>query len=335
VDHKVTNRELNSILGIDHVKTIVGQGLSVPQIRTVADHYRLNPLAADFLALPTVDYAEWCYPLVESGYPVLLVFLPTHAVGHIVPVVGHTMNSDKWDCAAHLAYRPEAFGTHHASATWVDHFIIHDDNFGMYTCMPPSYLRSRILPQFDSTQRASFGMAFLPAGLDVPPFFAEKAAVQRVRDSLGDKAAALPYNLWMSRISRQLGYRNKGLVARTLQCSKQDYISRLQGVVDSDGKRLAGPIPRALATAPEHLWLTEISLPDLYTANKHKLGDVLTNAKATEQRGQKLLNFVWAWLPGMQMTANSLPNRPPLAWPLTGHIPLFRRGDVLGPYQEW
>ena len=334
VDHKVTNRELNTILGIDHCKTVVPEGLSPAQILAIPQCLGLNILAGDFLAQPTVDYAEWAYPLVESGYPVLLAFHPTHALGHVVAALGHTMNSDKWDCEAHLAYRPEAFGTYHASAAWVDHFIINDDNFGMYTCMPPSYLRSRLLPQYDATQRAEFAMSFLPADFDVPPYFAEKVAIALVRTLL-ESSPPQPDNKWLYRLWQQLQQPNKGIVARTLGCKKDQYIAHLKTESDSDGKGPVVAVPKTLASAPEHLWLTEISLPDLYTANKHKLGDILTDAKAAVQGGQKMVSFVWGWLPGVEVPLNPQPGVAVTPWLLTGHIPVLRQHKVLGPCQEW
>jgi hypothetical protein len=334
VGHKVTSRELNNILGIDHQQTSVSEGLSVPQILTITDRLRLNVLAADFIACPTVDYAEWTYPLLESGYPVLLAFNPTHAEGHLVAVLGHTMNSDKWDCEAHLAYRPEALGTYHASAAWVDHFIINDDNFGMYACMPPSYLRSKVLPQYDLTQRATFAMGFLPPQFDVPPYSAEKASIGIVRQLQGVYQPN-PGNRWLRRIWQQLEQPQKGIVARTLGCTKEQYIAHLKAAVDSDGHGPVSVISKALVNAPDHLWLTEVSLPDLYTANKHKLGDILVDARAGKRGGQPVLTYVWGWLPGLQIPDNPRPGVTPLSWPLTGHIPVLRQTKVLGPCQEW
>jgi len=329
-NRKITNRELNNILAIDHRDAVVSGGLLPAQILAIPNRLRINILGGDFVADPTVDYAEWAYPLVESGYPVLLAFNPTHLAGHVVTVLGHTMNSDKWDCEAHLAYRPEAFGTYHASAAWVDHFIINDDNFGMYTCMPPSYLRSKVLPQYDRTQRATFAIGFLPPGLDVSPYIAEKDAVGLVR-KLRDVCQPASANRWLRRIWEQLQQLQKGIVARTLGCTREQYIAHLTATVDSDGNGPVSTIPKALANAPDHLWLTEISLPDLYTANKHKLGDILLDAKAAERDGQPIETYVWGWLPGLQIPCNASP----VAWPLTGHVPVFRQSKVLGPHREW
>ncbi len=280
--------------------------------------------------MPTVDFAEWIYPLVESGFPAMLAFNPIHRIGHVVSVMGHTMNSDKWDCEAHLAYRPEALGTHHASAAWVDHFVINDDNFGMYSCMPPSYLRSKILPQYDMTQRASFAISFLPQGVSVWPYSAEKLAVLVLRRVL-DLGIPRESSRWLLRLQQQIRSPNKGIVARTLMCKKSEYLEHLSSAVDSDGRRLGAKSSGVLSGAPDRLWLTEISLPDLYTANKHKLGDMLIDATAWANNEQMMPRLVWGWLPGLQITSDALDN----TWPLTGHLPLARCKKATPPYIEW
>jgi hypothetical protein len=334
VGRTVTNGELNAILGIDHENTIADSGLSNDQIVQIIKNYGLSMVYGDFLGLPTVDYAEWMYPLVESGYPVFLTFAPTHAEGHVVAVLGHTMNSDKWDCEAHLAYRPEAFGTYHASSAWVDHFVVNDDNFGMYTCMPPHYLRNRVLPQYDQTQRAIVALSILPKGIDVPPYNAERAAVSLVRN-LSGMFSPDSSNRWLKRIWDQIHQGTKGVVARTVICKRDDYLARLGSTRDSYGNGIVVPMPQALLNAPDYLWLTEIALPDLYTANKHKLGDVLTDAKAGLSGTRKIARFVWGWLPGIQIHNDSNGDVVVTPWPLVGHVPIQRPQSVLGPYQEW
>jgi hypothetical protein len=236
-----------------------------------------------------------------------------------------------------LAYRPEArvFGFYHASAAWVDHFILNDDNFGMYSCMPPGYLRNKTLPQYDMTQRATFAFAFLPKNVQVMPYLAEKSAValvRKLRECLG--AVAVPPTKWLTRLWEQVeAGTGRGIVARTVMCTKAQYLDSMKDKPDSDGA-----IQKdwsVLAGAPDVFWLTELSLPDLYTGNKHKIGDVLSDVAPTVVGGQQLLKFIWGWLPGIQIPADPKPGVVPPAWPLTGHVPLLRLPSVLGPHQEW
>ncbi len=335
---KVTNRFINDFLDIDHVDHVVPPGgLSIQQINDLARHPNLglNPIAPEFIDLPQIDYARWVYPLVESGCPVLLGFWPTHSVGHVVAVVGHTMNSDKWDCEAELMYRPEpqVFAGYHASAAWVDHFIIQDDNFGMYVCMPLGYLRNKISPWYDLTRRARFGVAFMPSRVEVPPYSAEVAAVQLVAN-LEQYCEPGEDNKWLRRVFKQTSHRRRGVVARTVLCTRTEYLAHLIGGRDSHGKAVTGKLPAVLEEGREHIWLTEISLPDLYAANKHKIGDILTDANYAELGGQPIQRFVWGWLPGIQIR-DSGDGLGVEEWPLSGHVPLLRSESVLGPAEEW
>ena len=333
VDHKVTNRELNKILTKEFPREFSdrppNKGLAPYHIEKIANHYKLNCVAANLLHLPTVDYAGWIYPFVESGFPVLLAFNPTHQMAHIVAVLGHTVNSDKWDSEAHLAYRPEAFGTYHASSAWVDHFIINDDNFGMYTCMPLAYLRNKIMPQYDLTQRASYALSLLPPNTDVTPYLVEKSSVGLV-EKLATFYTPTTDNKWLNRLWGQLRQRNKGVVARTIICKREDYIKSLKPHLAAEY-----PIPEKLLNCSADIIVTEISLPDLYTCNKHKLGDVVSDAKTVISNGNRYLQFIWGWLPGIQVPAEPQEGIMPPEWPIKTHIPLFRHSNTLKPYSEW
>jgi hypothetical protein len=217
----------------------------------------------------------------------------------------------------------------------VDHFILNDDNFGMYTCMPLGYLRNKTLPQYDMTQRATFAFAFLPKNVQVPPYIAENVAValvRRLRDCF--VPAPAPPNRWLARLWEQLeAGTGRGIVARTVMCSKAQYLDAMKDMHDSDGANQKNW--DVLAAAPNMFWLTELSLPDLYTANKHKIGDVLSDVAPAIVGGQPVVRFIWGWLPGIQIPADPKPGVVPYAWPLTGHVPLLRLPSVLGPYEEW
>jgi len=333
VDHKVTTRELNEILKREFPDEFTNrspdQGLTMRHIEKIAEYYNLNRVAANFLNMPAVDYAGWIYPFIESGLPVLLAFNPTHQNGHIVAVLGHTVNSDKWDSEAHLAYRPEAFGTYHASSAWVDHFIINDDNFGMYTCMPLGYLRNKIMPQYDWTQRAYYALSLLPPNTDATPYSVEKSSVGLV-GKLAKFYTPTKNNRWLNRLWGQFKQEKKGIVARTVICKRDAYIESLKPHLDS-----AYQIPEELLNCSEYIIITEISLPDLYTANKHKLGDVVTDAKMVKIDGILYLRFIWGWLPGIQISEEPQNKTMPPAWPINIHIPIFRHSNTLKPHNEW
>lgn len=331
VNHKVTNSELNNILIAAYPKDFptgfASNGMKPCHMEKIAASFGLNTHAANLLEMPTVDYAEWIYPFVESGFPVLLAFCPTHQMGHVVAVLGHTMNSDKWDCEAHLAYRPEALGKHIASSAWVDHFIINDDNFGMYSCMPPSYLRNKTLPQYDITQRATYALTLLPLNTDVPPYFAEKPSMVII-SNLSQSYTPQKDNKWLIRLWEQHG--SKGIVARTVICKRDAYIESIKTYLP-----IGYVIPSTIINCSEDIILTEISLPDLYTCNKHKIGDIISDSKGGISNGNKFVQFIWGWLPGIQFIQSPVNPITPIAWPIKKHIPLLRHPNTLNPFQEW
>ena len=201
--------------------------------------------------------------------------------------------------------------------------------------MPPGYLRNKILPQYDMTQRARFAFAFLPKNVQVMPYLAEMNAVALVRRLVECyRPTAVPASRWLVRLWEQIqSGGGRGIVARTVLCAKDQYLNAMKNQADSDGATEKDWA--VLNKAPNMFWLTELSLPDLYTANKHKLGDVLSDVVPVNVKGQDEVQFIWGWLPGIQIPANPQPGVKPLSWPLTGHLPLLRLPSVLGPGQEW
>ena len=66
------------------------------------------------------------------------------------------------------------------------------------------------------------------------------------------------------------------LVLRTILTDKKAYEQHLREIHDPDGNTLEEALIREICDElPDYFWLTELTLPDLYTANKRKLGDVL------------------------------------------------------------
>lgn len=54
---------------------------------------------------------------------------------HVVVIYGYTRNSDEWHPQALPEYSGGPDATHRPASAWVDHFIIHDDNFGPYLAL--------------------------------------------------------------------------------------------------------------------------------------------------------------------------------------------------------
>ena len=82
----------------------------------------------------------------DSGF---IIFYPPRTKGtlqeafHVVPIIGHTLNTDSWQPEADIQYKRKVDLHFRSVSAWVDNFIIHDDNFGMYLCYPTSKLSER------------------------------------------------------------------------------------------------------------------------------------------------------------------------------------------------
>jgi hypothetical protein len=82
---------------------------------------------------------------------------------------------------------------------------------------------------------------------------------------------------------------------------------------------------------PEHVWVSEITLPHLYTGNKHKLGDVIVRANATDEEHSAVESFELAWFPGFIYFGS---DNQILPWDVHTHVPLIREEET-SPLLEW
>ena len=54
-----------------------------------------------------------------------------------MPVIGHTFSEDMWVPDADNYFEKQKY---YSSERWMSEFLIHDDNFGPYLCLPRNYL---------------------------------------------------------------------------------------------------------------------------------------------------------------------------------------------------
>ena len=79
-----------------------------------------------------------------------------------------------------------------------------------------------------------------------------------------------------------------------------------------------------LNSVPNYVWVSEISLPNLFTGNKHKLGDVIIRANATPEEHRSGESLALAWFPGF-VQLGPKPNIK--SWPIENHVPLIRNAE--------
>jgi hypothetical protein len=277
-----STRQINATLGITVApsKKPRGTGLLTDQLNLVAEASGYSMMRWNFFERPTEDYAQLLYSIVESHTPALLAFTTREGdAGHVVPVFGHTLNSDEWYPEARIAYSGPPGAKYHPSSSWVDHFLIHDDNFGPYYCLAPSALRKSVLPQIDSRMRVLDVVGLFPTGTTLDPFLAENIATVAMR-------TVMPHLLksagrWRSVLKKYTeGFGVKrNFVLRTFHMKRSSYRSHLLAHVDHSGGQTAAQQVSFVSQLPKDFWITEVSLPDLYTGNKTKLGEVLVRSR--------------------------------------------------------
>lgn len=275
-DDILTSEDINKIVGINHNNKrppdrLARNGLNQEDINKVLTIKNLQYKLLDFFSEPNIEYDAQIYHYLESKFPCLLVFTTMGQGAHIVPILGHTLNSDIWKPEAIRAYSYDsAFEGYFSAVKWVDHFIIHDDNFGMYHCLPVDTLKRITLPKYDPYFRAAYAVAVVPSDVTTTAREAEWASIYVTSDLLNrSRERGEKLDIWCQRLLH-----DKSIpTIRTFNLTKEEY-SRSLEAQDFAGNSFTPQDKKVLTDdLPDRFWLSEITLPDLYAANKHKIID--------------------------------------------------------------
>ncbi len=322
----VTYARINQLAGIDHETVQVGnggRGLGPEQMEAV-----LNGLGVAYekivhephakpqpLNLPT-DYQRHLYGCIESGAPALLGFelndpaaAPGEASRHIIPVFGHTFNEDAWVPEAQRHYFSGGL-SYYPSESWLSAFVAHDDNFGPYYCLPRNFLRK-------DNFRLILGLKRFPTLFSAMEAETLAFGYAQILSGVFDKTR----QDWLDRFS--IFTRLGSLVIRAQCLTREDYLGHLSSLQDWQGHRFEEPLRTTLAqTLPDFFWMAELSAPELFTASRHKFGELLIAADRPSAADLSLL--IAARLPGHALlrTAGNLSLQPTQ---LAGHTQLFTR----------
>ncbi len=339
---KLTNQRINEILGIDFSspKKCVGhlkddppetkRGLGQQELEDVVSQLGGRTISADFAENTSVEYDQFIYPFVESACPVILGIegrdFRNEIINHVVSVLGHTLNSDRWEPEARVGYSGLQAQPYIPATGWTGHYIINDDNFGMYLTLPSDMLRNFLVPSKNPNLHARIAVAIVPSGVQFSGLWAEGIAV-RIAQFLINKIKIQDPSIWLKRLVQQF----HKIVTRTLLQTKASYRQYIDGLVQRNQVILTPEIEQRLDDMPEHVWVSEITLPHLYTGNKHKLGDVIVRANATDEEHSAVESFELAWFPGFIYFGS---DNQILPWDVHTHVPLIREEET-SPLLEW
>lgn len=340
---KLTNQRINEILGIDFsspekcVGHIDGdppgtkEGLDIQELEEVIRQLGGRTISANFVENTSVEYDQFIYPFVESACPVILEiegwnFNRSSIISHVVSVLGHTLNSDRWEPEARSGYGGFPTESYTPVTGWVGHYIINDDNFGMYVTLPSDMLRNYLVPSKNPNLHATRAVAIVPSGVRLSGLSAERRAVWITQSLIGGIKIEPPI-IWLERLAQP----SQNIVSRTLLQTKASYRQYIDGLVQRGQVTLTPEIGQRFENMPEHIWVSEITLPHLYTGNKHKLGDIIIRANATDEEHSAVESFQLAWFPGFIYFGSDHQIFP---WDVRTHVPLIREEETV-PLLEW
>lgn len=321
-DADISYARMNALAGVDHQTRTVGGGaglspedmerilvgVGVPYKKVVHEPQRGLDLPGEF--------QKDLYGFIESGNPALVGFEledpragPAGQARHIVPVVGHTFNEDAWVPDAQRTY----FGNqlrYFSSESWLSSYLLHDDNFGPYYCLPRHFLRKdnfRIilgLERFASSYSAGDAEA---VGFD---FF---RAFASATPSIGQD--------WYDRFT--IFAKSGLLVLRSLLVTREKYVQHLRQIRDRSDASLEADLVQQLENRlPAFFWMIEASAQELFTVSRRKFGEVLLSSTIALPRPLDLTVFLGARLPGMVFQPE-VGGLKPSTTRLSGHVPLF------------
>lgn len=276
-----------------------GKGLKVPQIQKVLTGLDIPHFAMSYPDQSArrrfryrLPYEKLLYSGVETGAGALLAFSmggpKAGNVGHILPIIGHTFNEDTWAPNAEGDYFKIGKKIRYIpSESWLSSFLAHDDNFGSNLCIPKKFIERK---------HAEFVVTLQPRGFKYPGFIAEFVASDFFYSLLPQ--LNLGNNPWMDRL--QIYVKGMKLILRTVAVRKTDYVRHLGQIDDWEGNtenafliNLLDPLLR------DTMWMIEVGLPDLFSTNKRKLGEILLDASRPYANKKDFSFFLMARLPGL------------------------------------
>lgn len=290
-------RTMNSILKKSGCPHFVGEGLLPRQIVRIFEGLNINHRIASE-RLSSVPFQKYLYGSIESGYPALLGFSfgdvkeeldnEEDIEGHIIPIIGHTFNEDTWVPNADTSYFSVGGTRYVPSESWVSSYICNDDNFGSHYCLPRKYLTKKNDP---------FVVEILPPKAKYDATDAQLIAIDHLY-SLAMNINVEERNKWLQRLVNAIENENGWVVLRPIFLTGTKYLDHLKSLKVWDSSEAVNPkILSALdGMAKGSYWVIEVSLPELFPANRAKLGEVVLNADV--DKSPPGLQVEFARLPG-------------------------------------
>lgn len=295
-DADLTYRRINGLAGEGDPDFDPANGLDSVKIGRVLHGLGIPFYDLNYLADPDLQkdfpYQKLVYSGIETGCGSLLAFKlsgpSAPAVGHIIPCFGHTFNEDAWGphadvmyftVGARIAYVP--------SRAWTSSFIVHDDNLGANLCIPQAFVKD---------ENAGYAVELLPRGYAYSGALAEIVASDYFYSLLPAVFNSGRGNPWLHRLIHYVT--EQRLILRCVPITVKGYLDYLGNAEDWEHvTENPQSIEDLSALKPEKLWMVEVSVPEVFSTNKRKLGEILLDAENPLSNQVDGTSFVLARFP--------------------------------------
>lgn len=343
-DRDMTYREMNELpgVGIDHTTRTADRGLNCRQMVRILEAAGARCVVADYRrahpGFTPPPYQKYVYGSIESGYPVIIFFRTEGGPYHAIPVFGHTFNQDMWVPTAAWSYFRVGAGTAYVpSEQWLSSFLAHDDNWGSNYCIPRHFLHTRRhcdkLPDGPKpcelqSECVAYVIATLPKNVEVNPIDAEVIGadyILRIRQE-----PEVLSTTWGKRL--ELYARQNLLVFRPILIRTSEYLEHLSAVADWSGGRIQPRLIELFRGYPEMpIWMVELSVPEVFSGNRRKLGELLMFADRPAGEERDFGNYLVTRVPGyFAFCTGGDANNPEFSFVPSGvedHVSVFGCGD--------
>ena len=282
---------VESVSSVSEVKRLIPtEGLRPMQISEALKKMGYSPLVYEYGQDRERPFPpeRVIYHYLESKIPII-VGIPTAAGKHALTVIGHSFEPDLWWALAEKPYynsRPSGVD-HHCSTTWLQNFIVHDDNFGPYLTIPKEFI-------WAASRETLIVMVPLPPNVNITGEEAETIAyvllVSATRIAAEETNVTQEDGKYFNIFREHL--QNEDLVLRTWllpsEQFKKQYVSPAVAEYYNNLKM------------PNKIWLTEVSIPELFCQARLRLGEVIIDPTAAKTR----TCFLAIHLPGYMIFRN-------------------------------
>ncbi|MFZ0932436.1 MAG: hypothetical protein WAN11_27810 [Syntrophobacteraceae bacterium] len=256
------------------------------------------------------DFLKQLYYIIETRLPVILNFrMPSDkrtggSEGHAVALTGHSFNKHNWWSHALEGYFQSTKLEYLSSHLWCDNFVVQDDNFGPHYLLPVRFITDvmaakDLLTTLKKTfinlsigfnrhwlEGPMYGVVAFPTGMDyvsdapiVEPWalFSLQSILKTL--SITEASGTALFSSYFYKY-----YKKDQLILRTFLTTKERYLK--SNLVSMSVRKILEE------WLPDIIWMTEISIPELFWVNRKKVGEIVTDPEAFRKNNEDGVRFI-------------------------------------------